>query len=131
MEQIKTKREIYAQIERYHADPNKPLSWKFLAELSGISYSLLKRVFVVKDLDMSVETQIRISRCLDRLARGEVVVMRNKDKTRVLVYRKENRPRVARSVELDLKGGKLCLKVGLKNKSDYSQPLLIEKLERK
>ena len=86
---------------------------------------------VKKDLPMSIETQTRVSRGLKRMARGEVVVVYNKDRTRKLIYRQENKPRIARSMQVDLKGGKLCLKVGLRNKSDYSQPSLGEKMKGK
>ena len=131
IEDILPKKEIYAQIERYRADPERSMSWTFFAELCGMSVHTLKHVFVQKDLPMSIETQTRVSRGLKRMARGEVVVVYNKDRTRKLIYRQENKPRIARSMQVDLKGGKLCLKVGLRNKSDYSQPSLGEKMKGK
>ena len=96
-----------------------------------MSVNTIKHVFVEKDLPMSTETQIRISRALKRMAAGEVVMVYNKDRTRKLVYRQENKPRIARSMQVDLKGGKLCLKIGLRNKADYSQPTHKEKMEGK
>jgi hypothetical protein len=130
-EDVLTKKEIYAQIERYRADPESAMSWTFFAELAGMSVHTLQHVFVKKDLPMSIETQIKVSRALKRLAAGEVKVVYNKDRSRKLVYNQQNRPRIARSMQVDLQGGKLCLKVGLRNKSDYSQPTLREKLKGK
>jgi len=37
-------------------------------------------------------------------------------------YRQEPRPRLAKSMSLTTDGGKIALKVGIKNKSDYSKP---------
>ena len=59
---ILSKAEIYRQMERFWKDQDKTLSIAMFAELSGLSASLLKRVFQVKDTPMSEHTQIAVTR---------------------------------------------------------------------
>jgi hypothetical protein len=119
---ILSKAEIYRQMERFWKDQDKTLSIAMFAELSGLSASLLKRVFQVKDIPMSEHTQIAVSRALERMTRGDVVMVYDKGNKRRLIYRQEPRPRLAKSMNLTNDGGKIALKVGIKNKSDYSKP---------
>jgi hypothetical protein len=122
MMKIMTKAEIYRQMERFWKDPDKTLSIPMFAELSGLSETLLKRVFYVKDMDMSEHTQIAVSRALERMTRGDVVMVYDRKKRRSLFYRQQPKPRLAKSVGLTVNDGKIGLKVGIKNKSDYSKP---------
>jgi len=122
MMKIMTKAEIYRQMERFWKDTDKTLSIRMFAELSGLSQSLLTRVFYVKDMDMTEHTQISVSRALERMTRGDVVMVYDKGNKRRLIYRQEPRPRLAKSMNLTVDGGKIGLKVGIKNKSDYSKP---------
>ena len=119
---ILSKAEIYRQMERFWKDQDKTLSIAMFAELSGLSASLLKRVFQVKDTPMSEHTQIAVSRALERMTRGDVVMVYDKGNKRRLIYRQEPRPRLHKSIILTNDGGKIALKVGIKNKSDYSKP---------
>ena len=84
--------------------------------------SLLKRVFHIKNTPMSEHTQIAVSRALERMTRGDVVMVYDKGNKRRLIYRQEPRPRLHKSINLTNDGGKIALKVGIKNKSDYSKP---------
>lgn len=122
MMKVMTKAEIYRQMDRFWKDTDKTLSIRMFAELSGLSQSLLTRVFYVKDMDMSEHTQIAVSRALERMTRGDVVMVYDKGNKRRLIYRQEPKPRLAKSIGLTVDGGKIGLKVGIKNKSDYSRP---------
>jgi hypothetical protein len=119
---IMSKAEIYRQMERFWKDPDKTLSIKMFAELCGLSEILLRRVFYVKDLDMTEHTQICVSRALERMTRGDVMMVYDKGNRRKLLYRQEPRPRLVKSLGLTLEDGKIALKAGIKNKSDYSKP---------
>jgi len=122
MMKVMTKAEIYRQMDRFWKDTDKTLSIRMFAELSGLSQSLLTRVFYVKDMDMSEHTQIAVSRALERMTRGDVVMVYDKGNKRRLIYRQEPKPRLAKSIGLTVDGGKIGLKVDIKNKSDYSRP---------
>lgn len=117
---VMSKAEIYRQMERFWKDPDKTLSIRMFAELCGLSETLLKRVFYVKDMAMSEHTQIAVSRALERMTRGDVMMVYDRNSRRSLFYRQEPRPRLAKSMNLTVRDGKIGLKVGVKNKSDYS-----------
>ena len=119
---ILSKAEIYRQMERFWKDQDKTLSIRMFAELSGLSQSLLIRVFSVKDMDMTEHTQIAVSRALERMTRGDVVMVYDKARRRSLVYRQDPRPRLTKSLGLTVKDGKIGLTAGIKTKSDYSKP---------
>lgn len=129
MMKILPKAEIYRRMARFWEDESKTLSIPMFAEFCGLSVSLLYRVFHDKTLPMTEHTQICVSRALDRMAKGEVVMVYGRDQSRKLVYRQQPKPRMAKSASLTLDGGKIGLKVGLKNKSDYSEPTFEERLK--
>lgn len=130
MMKIMSKAEIYRQMDRFWKDTDKTLSIRMFAELSGLSQSLLIRVFYVKDTDMSEHTQIAVSRALERMTRGDVIMVYDKGNKRRLIYRQEPKPRLAKSMSLTNDGGKIALKVGIKNKSDYSKPGFSEQFNK-
>lgn len=128
MMKILPKAEIYRQMERFWRDEDKTLSIQMFAEFCGLSASLLYRVFHDKTLPMTEHTQICVSRALERMAKGDVLMVYGRDQSRKLLYRQEPKPRIGRSQALTIKDGKIGLKVGLVNKSDYSEPTFEEKL---
>lgn len=127
---IMPKAEIYRQMDRFWKDRDKTLSIAMFAELCGLSESLLKRVFYVKDMDMSEHTQIAVSRALERMTRGDVMMVYDRDLKRKLFYKQKPEPRLTKSMSLTVDGGKIGLKIGVKNKSDYSQPDFTEQMKR-
>ena len=80
---------------------------------------------------MSEESQVRMSRALQRLERGDVTVMRNRNRTKYLQYNTTPKPRVVRGYGLKLDGGKITLNIGLKNKADFSNRTFKEQMESK
>lgn len=130
MMKIMPKAEIYRQMDRFWKDTDKTLSIRMFAELCGLSETLLKRVFYVKDMDMSEHTQISVSRALERMTRGDVMMVYDKSNRRSLFYRQNPQPRLAKSMRLTVDGGQIGLKVGVKNKSDYSQPGFDEQMRK-
>ena len=124
-----SKAELYRQMARYADDANTPFSWASFAELSGVSASHLRRIFVYKDSPLTEEVQVRVSRAIERMRNGDVTVMYNKDKSRFVKFNPEPKPRVARGYQIKLIGGELRVQPGLVNKNDYSQITLKEQLE--
>lgn len=123
-----TKKELYRQMARFAKDPNRAVSWEFFAELSGVSAQLLRDVFLNRTHPMTETTQIRVTRALQKLKNGEVTVMQNRDRTRFLQYNKDPKPRVVRDNRIAFENGQFKLKIGLRNKSDYSHPDLNEQI---
>ena len=128
---VMSKAEIYRRMERYLEEKDRIMSVKFLAELAGLSERLIFGIFVGGTHTMSEESQVRMSRALERLERGDVTVMRNRNRTKYLQYNTTPKPRVVRGYGLKLDGGKITLNIGLKNKADFSNRTFKEQMESK
>lgn len=124
---VLNKAEIYRRMSRFMSDPDRIMSSAFFAELAGCSQDYLYKVFVYKNLPLSETMQIRISAALKKMQNGEVRVMRNRDNTRELHYVRNAKPVMQKACTLDIQNGKFSLKIGPKNRGDYSQASLKEK----
>ena len=131
MNEVLSKAEIYRRMERYLEEEDRIMSVKFLAELAGLSERLIFGIFVGGTHTMSEESQVRMSRALQRLERGDVTVMRNRNRTKYLQYNQQPKPRVVRGYGLKLDGGKITLNIGLKNRADFSKRTFKEQMESK
>jgi hypothetical protein len=130
MNEVLSKAEIYRRMERYLEEEDRVMSVKFLAELAGLSERLIFGIFVGGTHTMSEESQVRMSRALERLERGDVTVMRNRNRTKFMQYNSTPKPRVVRGYGLKLDGGKITLNIGPKNRADFSKPNFREQMER-
>ena len=124
-----TKAELYRQMTRFSEDANSPFSWQSMSEVCGISADHLRKVFIYRTAPLTEETQVRVSRALERIRAGDVTVMYNKDKSRFIKFNPEPKPRVSRGYKIALIDGRLGIKTGLVNRNDYSQITLKEQLE--
>jgi hypothetical protein len=125
---ILPKLQLLKEMQRFAKDKNRGISLHLFAELSGISFSLFRDVFIHELLPMTESTQIRVSRAYAAFKRGEVAVMQNRDNTRFPTYRKEPKPVYIRSTGLHVVDGQIKIKVGIRNKADYSGSDLDEQL---
>ena len=116
-----TKAELLRQIKKFLQDPNRGISKKMFAELCGIDYANMLKIFESEELPMTELTQIRVNKGYEAWKRGEVRVMRRPNQTRYVDYRKIAEPVLMPSMGLKMVGGKLKLRVGLVNRHDYSQ----------
>jgi AraC-like DNA-binding protein len=126
---VLTNAELFRRMERFQADDKSPWSWAMLAELVGMHETTLRNTFIYKTYPLSVVLQVRLSKALGQIERGEVTVMRNKDRSRFIQYNQTPKPRAGRSNKLIFEGGRIRVKPGIVNKNDYSQPTLLEQLE--
>jgi hypothetical protein len=112
------------------SDKNRGISIPLFAELCGVSVAILRLVFIKEEEPLTEYVQRRVSKGYQSWLRGEVAVMMNRDQTRFVQYRKEPKPRVARFIGLEVQNGQIKLKIGLKNKADYSNLDIDEQLRR-
>lgn len=131
MTEVLSKAELYRRMDRYAADDKRLLSWKFLAELAGYSQEYLRDVFLYKTEPLSETMQIRLSKALDRVAKGEVTLVQWRDRSRELRYNNEPKPRLIKGAKIVLRDGKLGLAMKPINRGDYSEITLKEQLGRK
>ena len=125
-----TRKEIREAVARFKADENRVFSEKLLAEAAGISHATYRLVFY-EGHEMSEMVQIRMERALKALANGELRVMRNRNKSKYVEYRREPKPDMQRGIHLNMKNGRISLSTGLRNLNDYSNPSLKEQLGKK
>ena len=123
-----TKAQLLKEIKRFAKDKNRGISLNLFAELCGISFSLFRDVFINEIDPMTESTQIRVSRGYAAYKRGEVAIMQNRDNTRFVQFRKEPKPMLERSTGLHVVDGQIKIKVGIRNKADYSSSDLNEQL---
>ena len=124
-----SKAELYRQMKRYAEDSNTTFSWRLFGEVAGISANHLRAVFIYETLPLTEETQIRVSRALEKIKRGDVTAMLNRDNSRFIKHNTEPKPKAARGYQIKLVNGQLKVQPGIINKNDYSQTTLKEQLE--
>jgi hypothetical protein len=127
---IKTmpKKELFRQIKRFLMDENRGISIKLFSELCGLHLDSLDNVFIKEIYPMTEYVQVRVSKGYNAWRNGEVAVMQNRDKTRFVEYRKEAKPRLSRGLGIQFVNGEAKLKIGLKNRNDYSDLDIDEQL---
>jgi len=130
MQPVIPRQELKRTIKRFLSDKNRGISIPLFAELCGVSVAILRLVFIKEEEPLTEYVQRRVSKGYQSWLRGEVAVMMNRDQTRFVQYRKEPKPRVARSIGLEVQNGQIKLKIGLKNKADYSNLDIDEQLRR-
>ena len=130
MDPVIPKRELMEQMRRFFEDKNRGISIKNFADLCGFYKSDLRDVFIYKKRPLSEYVQVRVSRALNAWKNGDVAVMRKRF-NKYVQFRKQSRPRIARSVRIVFEDGNFRLKPGLRNLGDYSEKTLDEQIGRK
>ncbi len=123
-----TKKELFRQIKRFLLDQNRGISVKLFADVCGLHEDSLENVFLKEVYPMTEYIQIRVSKGYNAWRNGEIAVMQNRDKSRFVEYRKEAKPRLSRGLGVQFVNGEVKLKIGLKNRYDYSELDIDEQL---
>ena len=125
---ILPKLQLLKEIQRFCRDKNRGISLELFADLSGMSLHHFRDVFINELHPMTEEVQRRVDWAFKRWQAGEVGVFQNRDNTKFVQFRKEAKPAFARNYGLEVRNKELKLKIGIKNRADYSQPTLDEQL---
>ncbi len=128
MTKTMTKKELFRQIKRFLLDQNRGISVKLFADVCGLHEDSLENVFLKEVYPMTEYIQIRVSKGYNAWRNGEIAVMQNRDKSRFVEYRKEAKPRLSRGLGVQFVNGEVKLKIGLKNRYDYSELDIDEQL---
>lgn len=121
-----SKRELKRQVGALLADAGRGISKNMFAQLCGVDEMLLEHVFVQGDWPMSETVQRRVGRAYDHWKSGMVRVMRRRDQTRYVDYRKQALPPIHPGASLRVTPAGITLRVGPVNRHDYSEPSLFE-----
>lgn len=125
------KKELHRIISNFINDDNRGISINLFCELAGISPNTFLDVFQRNVHPMTEYVQRKVSKAYQAWVNGEVAIMANRDHTRFVQYRKEPKPRLVRGVGLQVVDGQIRMKIGVRNKADYSNRNLDEQLRGK
>jgi len=118
-----SKTELLKTIHRFLSDKDRGISIKLFAELCGIDQKYIERVFLLQTHPLSEYVQRRVSKGWDEWRGGHVAIMKNQDNTKFVQYRKTPKSLAMRGYGLQVVGGEIKLKLGIKNRADYSDTL--------
>jgi len=131
MSAVIPKRMLMDIIERFIADPNRGISILLFCEAAGVPKTTFTDIFKNKTLELSEIVQRRVSRAYTAWANGEIAVMENRDRSRFIEYRRVAKPKMVKDNRIVFNNGQLQLKIGVKNRADYSMPDLNGQLKGK
>jgi hypothetical protein len=116
-----TKDELKRQIRKFLIDGDRGISHKMFAELCGINVDHMRDVFMYNKAPLTEMVQTRVNRGYHYWKQGLVRTMQRKDRTVYVDYRKEAKPVFAPKYGLQVKDGKIVMRIGMVNRYDYSE----------
>ena len=126
MNTVFPKEELKRLVGKLLRDKERGISIQKFAELSGISKDLLQDVFIYEITPMSETTQRRVSAAYQHWVDGRVKIMRRKDATQYVDYRKVAEPAIFSHMGIIKSPDGFKLSIGPRNRHDYSYPTLDE-----
>lgn len=122
------RKNLLRELKRFAADEKRGISLEHFADAAGLSPSTL--YLILNDrLPMSAWSQLRLSKALNEWRAGMIKIMQRMDRTKYVDYRAEPQPVARRTMQLQSNGKVVKLRVGLRQRGDYSQPTLAETLD--
>ena len=126
MNTVFPKEELKRLVGKLLRDKERGISIQKFADLSGISRDLLQDVFIYEITPMSETTQRRVSAAYQHWVDGRVKIMRRKDQTQYVDYRKIPEPAIFPHMGIVNSPNGFKLSIGPRNRHDYSYPTLDE-----
>jgi hypothetical protein len=120
------KEELKILVGKLLRDKERGISIQRFADLCGISKDLLHDVFIYEIKPMTETTQRRVSAAYQSWVDGRVKIMRRKDKTTYVDYRKTPEPAIFPHMGIVNSPDGFKLSIGPRNRHDYSYPTLDE-----
>jgi hypothetical protein len=123
-----SKKQLLIEIKRFCDDKDRGIGLGHFCEICGIAEDTLKSVFIKQTDPMSEYVQVRVNKGYAEWKAGNVRVMVRPDRTKFVEYRKRRLPPILPDMRLQLSDGQLKLRIGPKNRHDYSVDSLDEQL---
>ena len=124
------KAELKIIMRRFLSDHERGISIPLFSDLSGVSISQLRDVFLNDKEPLTEYVQRRVSKAYNEWKNGEVAIMQNRDSSKFVQYRKEARPALEKTNKLEVINGEIKIKLGISKKYHYSGSTLDEQLRR-
>ena len=121
MSHLLSKKELIRQIKAFLSDHNRGISIALFAELCGLSDKTIKEVFIYERMPLTENVQIRVNKGYNQLKQGNVKIMQRPDRSRYVAYRRESQPVIEPSMGLKVTSEGIKLKIGPRNRHDYSE----------
>ena len=125
------KKELLRVIKRFLEDKERGISIALFAELCGLSAGHLYDVFTYESEPLTEMVQRRVTNAYNAWKNGYVAIMKNRDNTRFVDYRKEARPEIVKAYGIAFSDSGIKLNIGMKNRRDYEYETLDEQLKRR
>jgi hypothetical protein len=126
--EVLPKAELKVLVKRLLLDKKKTITTRLFAELCGLSRYHLHETFVLETRPISEVVQRRVSRAYCLWRDGKVRVMVHYGR-KYLEFRKEPKQIAVRGYGLQATSDGIKLKIGIKNRLDYSDYRLDETLK--
>ena len=123
-----SKVELSKHIRRFYDDKERGISIALFCELAGISPKHFHDVFIYNKEPLTENIQRRVSKAYQQWKAGNVKIMKRRDNTRYVDYRKESKPVFMPKMGLQVTSEGIKIKVGMANRHDYSEISLDEAL---
>lgn len=118
-------------MKKFLKDENRGISQKLFSELAGVSIGHLLDVFIYEEQPLTEWMQRRVSKAYKHFRDGEVAIMQERNNHKYVEYRRQPKPRMARSMGLQVQNGVIKLRIGIKNRVDYEERDIDEQLRGK
>ena len=124
------KKELLRVIKRLMEDKDRGISISLFSDLCGLSAGHLYEVFVYENEPLTEMVQRRVTNAYNAWKNGMVAIMKNRDNTKFVDYRREPRPEIIRGYGLTFSNSGVKLNIGAKNRRDYDFETIDEQLKR-
>lgn len=129
MDNVLPKRELLRQLRLFKDDEKRGISMKHFADAAGVNHEHMLRI-IRGEIDLTEYMQRRLHKTLREFKEGKIVVMQNRNRTHTVEYRRVAKPVAKRHYGISFENGEFKLKLGLRQKGDYSAPTLSEQMNR-
>jgi hypothetical protein len=128
MDEVIPRVELKRIIKAFMMDKRRGIPLSLFAELCGMDRTHLYNIFISESHPLTETMQRRISKGYCSWRDGKIIVLERYGK-KWIEYRKEPKKRAARGYGLQIKDGEVRLKLGIKNRLDYSDYSIDEQLK--
>ena len=131
MDTVLTKQEIIRRLGTMRSNRKRGFTMRMFAEFACIGYRHMEAITRDGDSNFTELTQRKLSKALLALERGDAGPRIDILGRKFIDYHPKSKPVLRRSMGLEITSDGIKMKVGIKNKYDFSQPRLDDSLKKR
>jgi len=124
-----SKAQLKIEMKRFIQDRDRGISLDCFGDICGLCANTLQKVFISGERPLTEYVQIRVNRAYAEWKNGNLRTMRTNSGRLFGDYRKEAIPPLVKHTGIVYTPDGFKLKMGLKNRHDYSTPTIDEALK--